>query len=95
MARELTKVYEEVWRGTLGAATVHLAEQPPRGEYVLVLEGAPAAGPADDEAILAALRMALEGGADRRGAIATVMAATGAAKRRVYDLALTLPRPGS
>ena len=95
MARELTKVYEEVWRGTLGEAAAHLDEQPPRGEYVLVLEGAPAEGPADDEAILAALRMALEGGADRRGAIATVMAATGASKRRVYDLALTLPRPGS
>lgn len=92
LARELTKLHEEVWRGTLAGAATHLAERAPRGEYVVVVEGAPAAGEADDEALLAALRMALAGGADRRSAIATVMASTGAAKRRVYDLALTIPR---
>jgi len=92
LARELTKLHEETWRGTLAEATVHLTERAPRGEYVVVLEGAPAAGEADDEAILTALRMTLAGGTDRRTAIATVMASTGAAKRRVYDLALTLPR---
>jgi hypothetical protein len=36
--------------------------------------------------------MALAGGADRRNAIATVMASHGAAKRRVYDIALTIDR---
>lgn len=92
LARELTKLHEEIWRGTLAEAAVHLTERAPRGEYVVVLEGAPAAVEADDEAVLTALRMALAGGADRRTAIATVMASTGAAKRRVYDLALTLPR---
>ena len=92
LTRELTKLHEEVWRGTLAEAAVHLTERAPRGEYVLVVEGAPPAVEADDDAILAALRMALEGGADRRSAIATVMASTGAAKRKVYDLALTLPR---
>jgi hypothetical protein len=59
---------------------------------VLVLQGAPAGEAATDEQIVTALRTALETGADRRSAIATVMAATGAAKRRVYDLALTIPR---
>ncbi|MEQ1699854.1 MAG: 16S rRNA (cytidine(1402)-2'-O)-methyltransferase [Ilumatobacteraceae bacterium] len=92
LTRELTKLHEEVWRGSLAEAAVHLAERAPRGEYVLVVEGAPPAVEADDDAILGALRMALEGGADRRSAIATVMASTGAAKRKVYDLALTLPR---
>lgn len=92
LARELTKLHEEIWRGTLADAAVHLSERAPRGEYVMVLEGAPVAVEADDEAVLTALRMALAGGADRRTAIATVMASTGAAKRRVYDLALTLPR---
>lgn len=92
LARELTKLYEEVWRGTLGEAVAHLAEVAPRGEYVMVLEGAPAATAATDEQIVHALRMALSGGADRRTAIATVMGATGASKRRVYDLALTIPR---
>ena len=92
MARELTKLHEEVWRGTLGDAVSRLAEVPPRGEYVLVLQGAPAGEAATDEHIVTALRTAMTGGADRRSAIATVMAATGAAKRRVYDLALTIPR---
>jgi len=92
MARELTKLHEEVWRGSLRGAGERLAEVPPRGEYVLVLQGAPAGEAATDEQIVTALRTALETGADRRSAIATVMAATGAAKRRVYDLALTIPR---
>ena len=92
LARELTKLHEEVWRGSLAAAVEHTAQVAPRGEYVLVLEGAPAAADATDEQILAALHEAMGGGADRRSAIATVMAATGAAKRRVYDLALTIPR---
>ncbi len=92
MARELTKLHEDVWRGSLLGAGQRLAEVPPRGEYVLVLQGAPAGEAATDEQIVTALRTALETGADRRSAIATVMAATGAAKRRVYDLALTIPR---
>lgn len=92
LARELTKLHEEVWRGTLADAAAHLAEVPPRGEYVMVLEGAPAPGAATDDQILQQLRVELGGGADRRSAIATVMASTGANKRRVYDLSLTLPR---
>ena len=92
LARELTKLHEEVWRGTLAEAVAHLAERAPRGEYVVVVEAAPIADAADDSAVLAALHMALAGGADRRTAIATVMKETGVAKRRVYDLALTIPR---
>jgi 16S rRNA (cytidine1402-2'-O)-methyltransferase len=92
LARELTKLHEEVWRGTLAEAVVHVTEVEPRGEYVVVLEGAPKEAPATDDDVLAALRMALRSGADRRTAIATVVASTGAAKRRVYDLALTIPR---
>lgn len=92
LTRELTKKFEEVWRGSLADAAAHLAAHEPRGEYVLVLQGAPVAAEADDDTIVAALRAALAGGADRRAAIATVMATTGAAKRRVYDLALQIPR---
>jgi len=39
VARELTKVHEEVFRGTIDEALARLGEQPPRGEYVLVVEG--------------------------------------------------------
>lgn len=94
LARELTKKFEEVWRGSLHAATVHVAEREPRGEYVIVLQGArPAddAPPSDDElrALLVA-QLARDG--NRRTAIATVKAATGVARRRLYDLAVGLPR---
>jgi len=92
LARELTKLHEEVWRGTLAEAITHVDARAPRGEYVLVLEGAAPAAAADDTTILDALRAELAAGADRRSAVATVMARTGAAKRRVYDLSLQLPR---
>jgi 16S rRNA (cytidine1402-2'-O)-methyltransferase len=92
LARELTKLHEEVWRGTLGEAAAHLAEREPRGEYVLVLEAAPADGPADDDAITSALVTAMAGGDSRKAAIATVTAALGVSKRRVFDIATSLPR---
>ncbi len=40
VARELTKVHEEFWRGTLGEALAHVRVTPPRGELTLVVEGA-------------------------------------------------------
>lgn len=39
VACELTKLYEEVWRGTLGEAVAHWQEEEPRGEYVIVIDG--------------------------------------------------------
>lgn len=39
VARELTKIHEEVFRGRLDDALAHVAAHPPRGEYVLVVEG--------------------------------------------------------
>jgi 16S rRNA (cytidine1402-2'-O)-methyltransferase len=92
LARELTKLHEDAWRGTLAAASEHVATVAPRGEYVVVLEGAAPPGDATDHDVRSALLMALAGGADRRNAIATVMASHGAAKRRVYDIALTIDR---
>lgn len=92
LARELTKLHEDVWRGTLAAAVAHVTDTETRGEYVVVIEGTRAPEASDDDTIVASLRHELSNGSDRRSAIATVMAATGASKRRVYDLALTIPR---
>ncbi len=41
LCRELTKLNEEVFRTTLGEALTHFTENPPRGEFVLVVAGAP------------------------------------------------------
>ena len=90
VARELTKVHEEVWRGTLAEARDHLTATEPRGEYVVVVEGAPPAGPPTGTDIDAALRVLLEGGADKRTAIAQVAADLSVPKRQVYEAALRL-----
>lgn len=87
LARELTKLHEELWRGSLADAVAHVADVDPRGEYVLVLDGAPTPEAATDEAIVAALDAARAGGATTRDAVAAVVAALGVAKRRVYELA--------
>lgn len=90
LARELTKLFEEVWRGTLGELAEHLAANERRGEYVLVLGGAPPAPPATGDDITAALATRLAAGVDRKTAIAEVSAELRVPKRVVYDAALTL-----
>ena len=93
VARELTKVHEEVWRGTLAAAAEHLASRTPRGEYVLVVGGAPAPPDATDADIEEALAGRIAAGDDRRAAVAGVASDLDVAKRRVYELARRLGGP--
>ena len=90
LARELTKLFEEVWRGTLGDLAEHLGTKERRGEYVLVLGGAPEPEPASDDDITAALAVRLAAGVDRKTAIAEVAKELGVPKRAVYDAALDL-----
>jgi 16S rRNA (cytidine1402-2'-O)-methyltransferase len=86
IARELTKIHEEVWRGSLGEAQEWERTDDPRGEWVLVLAGSTPAdkAPPDDDAIARALSDALAGGSDRRSAIAHVARALKVPKREVY-----------
>lgn len=94
LVRELTKLHEEIWRGTLAGAVEHLATKEPRGEFVVVLDGAPPPEPAGESDVEAALRARLDAGADKRSAVAEVTAALGVPKRLVYDIALHLTQPG-
>lgn len=89
LARELTKRYEEIWRGTLAEAVAHVSAVDPRGEYVIVLAGAPEVEPTEDQ-LVAALQRELDNGATHRDAVSAVVEMTGAKKRQVYDLALQL-----
>lgn len=98
VARELTKLHEEIWRGSLDAACRRAGAVTPRGEHVLVVEGAPAPVPASSEAIVAALAQRLRDGLSRRDAVAAVAAELGIGRRAVYDLALShaeLPAGGA
>jgi 16S rRNA (cytidine1402-2'-O)-methyltransferase len=90
IGRELTKLYEEVWRGTLAEAVAWATERTPPGEVVLVLDGAPPAGPASDEAVRAALEAALGRGTSVKDAASEVSGELGVPRRRAYDLALRL-----
>lgn len=85
--REITKLHEEWFRGTLADATRWLADHEPRGEFVIVLEGAQPAPEATDDDLRVALAAAREGGASTRDAVAAVTERYGVSKRRVYALA--------
>jgi len=88
LARELTKLHEEIWRGTLTEAIEHATVKEPQGEYVLVLQGAPAPLAATDDDIRRELAERMAAGASKKSAVADVAARLDVAKNRVYDLAL-------
>jgi len=86
VARELTKLHEEVVRGSL-AELCEWASGPVRGEVVIVVAGAAEEHPAAaDEELLAAAQDLVAGGMSRRDAAAAAAAAHGASRRRVYNL---------
>ena len=83
VARELTKLHEEVVRGTAAELAARYADEPPRGEVALVVGGAPAIsdeiGPALD-----AVRRLVEAGAKPRPAASVVSDLTGVPANRLY-----------
>jgi 16S rRNA (cytidine1402-2'-O)-methyltransferase len=90
IGRELTKLHEEVWRGTLAEAVAWADEVTPRGELVVVLEGAPAPAAASPADLEAAVRARLAAGDTPRDAAASVAAALGVPKRDAYEVATRL-----
>lgn len=92
VARELTKRFEEVRRGTLADLAAHYAAAEARGEVVVVVAPAAAEAPAEAADLDASLRAAMAGGLSLRDAAAAVAAATGLPRKRVYQRALELGR---
>jgi 16S rRNA (cytidine1402-2'-O)-methyltransferase len=91
LCRELTKLHEEVRRGPLPDLAAGAEADPPRGEVVLVVGGAPPAAAWSDAAVDRELKVAL-GRSSVRDAVAAVAAASGRKKRDVYERALALAR---
>lgn len=90
LARELTKMHEEVRRGTLEELVASVSHDPPRGEITLVIEGAihdhrTSVAPAE---LATQARTLMEQGVDRKEALARVARQTGARKREVFDALL-------
>jgi 16S rRNA (cytidine1402-2'-O)-methyltransferase len=90
LARELTKLHEEIWRGTVSGAIDRCAEVDPRGEYVLVLDGAPPAAEPTEEEIREAVELALGRGLSKKDAAAEVAEFFAVARNRVYEIAIAL-----
>ena len=100
-ARELTKMYEEFFRGTVSAAREHFAEHEPRGEFTLVIEGRDPKGlrllqsrgnPSglvwDDARVLEAVRDLIASGLSRTDAVKRVARSSGRDRHAVYQLAI-------
>ena len=92
LCRELTKLHEEVVRTTLGQAIEKYTQQPPKGEFVLVVAGA---APVEKEVAtqddaLAHLQKLMESGISRKDAVKQTAKDLNLPKNEVYELALQL-----
>ena len=90
LCRELTKLHEEVIRTTLGGAIALYAQQPPKGEFVLVVAGAE---PQEEEVPTTAdaatrVTQLMESGMSRKDAIKQTAQELNLPKNVVYDAAL-------
>ena len=91
LCRELTKLHEEVLRTTLGEALEHYRSNAPRGEFVLVIEGAPEQEEAPAltlEEAVDRVRSLYQGGTSMKDAARQVAGETGFQKKELYRLAV-------
>ncbi|MGI0494817.1 16S rRNA (cytidine(1402)-2'-O)-methyltransferase [Alkalinema pantanalense CENA528] len=92
IARELTKLHEQFWRGTIAAAIAYYKTRDPQGEYTLIVAGAVPKAVELTEAVLKAELLALlQQGLSRSQASRQLAQQTGMARRPLYQLALELP----
>ncbi|MGB7440256.1 MAG: 16S rRNA (cytidine(1402)-2'-O)-methyltransferase [Coleofasciculaceae cyanobacterium] len=94
IARELTKLHEEFWRGTIREAILHYNQHEPRGEFTLVVAGAllEIALPSE-ETLKAELFEIMSQGISRSQASRQLAQLTKLPRRQLYQLALALPAP--
>lgn len=90
VARELTKVHEEIYRGDVQQARAHFESEAPRGEFTLVLGGAQPEEAWDEPSVRAALAANLRSGMSRTDAARAVAGEAGWPRRKVYRLAMEL-----
>ena len=90
LCRELTKLHEEVVRTTLGEAIVKYTENAPKGEFVLIIAGAPEEEPetATAEDAATRVRQLMEEGLSRKDAVKQTAKELNLPKNAVYDAAL-------
>lgn len=91
IARELTKLYEEFWRGTIEEAIAHYQQKEPQGEYTLLVAGIEPSKPQITEAELKAeLLGMMKQGASRSQASRQLAKEISVSRNKLYQLALTI-----
>jgi 16S rRNA (cytidine1402-2'-O)-methyltransferase len=91
LARELTKMHEEFWRGSIEKAIELYTTREPQGEFTLVIAGIQTAAPVFSEsAIKAELQTLIESGISRSQASRQLAQQTSLPRRQIYQLALTI-----
>ncbi|MDH6105497.1 16S rRNA (cytidine(1402)-2'-O)-methyltransferase [Anabaenopsis tanganyikae CS-531] len=91
LARELTKLYEEFWRGTIAEAIAHYSQREPQGEYTLLVAGNPPVHPQlTEEQLKAELLQIMTQGISRSQASRQLAKITSLPRRQLYQLALSL-----
>ncbi|MBM3130765.1 MAG: 16S rRNA (cytidine(1402)-2'-O)-methyltransferase [Chloroflexi bacterium] len=95
VARELTKLYEEFFRGTIEQARAHFAAHAPRGEFTFVIAGKTTDDRQqttdqewDGARVIAAVRELIAAGVARTDAVKRVARESGRERREVYQLAM-------
>lgn len=93
LARELTKRYEEFWRGTIAGAIDDYQQREPQGEFTLVVSGSVSEVPIlSESALIAELETLLQQGVSRSQASRQLAQQTSLSRRQIYQLALSIPR---
>jgi len=92
LARELTKLHEEFWRGTTAEAIELHTKREPQGEYTIVVAGAEAVKVVlSESALRSELQTLLNQGLSRSDASRQLAQQTSLPRRQIYQLALSLP----
>ncbi|KAB8316330.1 16S rRNA (cytidine(1402)-2'-O)-methyltransferase [Tolypothrix campylonemoides VB511288] len=91
LARELTKLYEEFWRGTIESAIAHYSQREPQGEYTVLVAGTPPTQPQlSEEELKAELVKIMSQGISRSQASRQLAKVTSLPRRQLYQLALAI-----
>lgn len=96
LCRELTKIHEEIFRTDLDGAIAHYTESPPKGEFVLVVEGRPTAEAIEEErskwtdmTVEEHVKMYIDAGLTEKEAIKAAAGDRGVRKREIYNVIKT------
>ncbi len=94
VARELTKVHEEIWRGTISAAHTHFSQNEPRGEFTLVVAGKTKSDKQKwtEEKVMIAIKFGLKLGESPSALAKRVAEESGWDRREIYKLATSFQK---